>query len=234
MLRKEKRLAGRISRSSLREQIHDLLLEAIITSEYPPGSTISIDQIAEDCGVSATPVREALVALEAVGLVKLLPNKGVYFSDITQEDVDSVWEVRRVLEPYAAKSTVLNNCLDGKDEMALLTEVHDKLLRVMEDPDNLSEYIESDLLLHRLLFEHLPNKLLISILRQVNAQYARIRYVAEGSSTNGRTELVTEVTSEHLRIVHALMEKDADRVEAEVLQHLLNSESRTRNSLSAN
>ena len=61
---------------SMRDQIYEALRDSILQNSYPPAAVLPIDRLAEDFGVSATPVREALVKLESEGLVNLIPNKG--------------------------------------------------------------------------------------------------------------------------------------------------------------
>jgi DNA-binding GntR family transcriptional regulator len=91
---------------SMREQIYEALKGLILDNSYGPRTVLAIDRLADEFGVSATPVREALVRLESDGLVELIPNRGAQVTDIREEDVRYIWEMRLLLEPYAARMSV--------------------------------------------------------------------------------------------------------------------------------
>ena len=139
---------------SMRDQIYDALREYIIKNNYGPNSVLPIDRLAEEFGVSATPVREALVRLESEGLVSLIPNKGAVVTDIQAEDIMNNWEMRRLLEPYAAgKSAALI-----PDEA--VEDLRAEIGSMKESPFNDEKYVECDTRLHEMLYIHLPNTFL--------------------------------------------------------------------------
>jgi DNA-binding GntR family transcriptional regulator len=212
---------GRVRFNSLREQLFAVIREAILTNKYVPGEELQIDKLASEFGVSTTPVREALVRLEGVGLVRLTPNRGAQVTEITLEDVRDVWEVRRLLEPYAAKTAALNCSPEELDEL------QEKLEQVLAETDNFSAYMESDLALHDLLAKYVTNKELADIMDRVKEHSLRIRYFAEENSLKLRKEVIQQATREHLEIVAALRERDPAKVAQLVFGHLVSGEERT-------
>ncbi|HHV57353.1 MAG TPA: GntR family transcriptional regulator [Firmicutes bacterium] len=214
-------MQGRIFFHSLREQLFQALKEAILTNKYRPGEELPIDKLAAEFGVSTTPVREALVRLEGIGLVRLIPNRGAQVTSITPADVRHIWEVRRLLEPYAAR-TAAERC-----SVEELDALEDKLQRVLARPEEFDLYTESDLELHELLVKHLTNGVLMEILDRVKLSSLRMRYFSEENIPTLRREVIQQATREHLAIVAALRAHDAARTENMVYQHLVNGEKRT-------
>lgn len=214
-------MQSRVFFHSLREQLFQAIKEAILTNKYRPGEELQIDKLATEYGVSTTPVREALVRLEGIGLVRLIPNRGAQVTLITPADVHHIWEVRRLLEPYAAR-TAAERC--SAEELDALEE---KLQRVLARPEEFSLYTESDLELHGLLVKHLTNNVLKDILDRVKMSSLRMRYFAEENIPTLRQEVIQEATREHLSIVAALRARNADQAEKEVYRHLSGGERRT-------
>ena len=86
----------------LREIVYEELKRRIMTGKITPHTRMMEVDLAEDMGVSRTPVREAIRKLEKEGLVTIEPRKGAYASDISTEDMVNVLTVREELEALAA------------------------------------------------------------------------------------------------------------------------------------
>ncbi|MEK9665318.1 MAG: GntR family transcriptional regulator, partial [Candidatus Nanopelagicales bacterium] len=85
-------------RVSLRERVAESLRAALVSGRMAPGTTYSIPALAEQFGVSATPVREAMLDLVNEGIVAPVPNKGFRVVELSDEELDQVTELRRLLE----------------------------------------------------------------------------------------------------------------------------------------
>ena len=203
----------------MREQIYSALKESIIKNVYSPNSVLPIDKLAEDFGVSATPVREALVRLEAEGLVTLIPNKGAMVADVKAEDILNNWEIRLLLEPYAA----------GKSASLIpdteIEEIHAEILSMKESAFDNDRYVASDTRMHEILYIHLPSTFLKDTIRRVHQMSTRIRYFPEDSQTM-HEQVVNEVIQEHLSIIEALKTRDSAKIIDNVQIHLRNGEKR--------
>lgn len=215
----------RLLLTSLRERLYETLREDILANKYEPGEELQIDKLAQEFGVSTTPIREALVRLEGDGLVVSIPNRGVQVAPISLDDVRNLYEVRRLLEPYVAKIAA-RYCEEGEVEA-----LYEKLVHLIEGPTDLAAYINADLELHELMSQHLRNTLLKDILDQVDQHSIRVRYLAESSAGGLRPEVVELVTREHLKILDAIRKRNEEKAAAATLQHLTNAEARTLKSL---
>jgi DNA-binding GntR family transcriptional regulator len=83
-------------------RVYAVLRERILDGELAPGARLHQEGLAEDLGVSRTPLREALGRLAADGLVDLLPNRGARVADVGPDDMHVAYEARLVVEPAAA------------------------------------------------------------------------------------------------------------------------------------
>ena len=98
---------GRVLRGAGRESqstgIVERLRALILTGDYGPDERLIEEQLAERLGVSRTPIRQALTMLEAEGLVEIAPNRGATVCSFSTEDVWDIYDLRAVLEGYAAR-----------------------------------------------------------------------------------------------------------------------------------
>ncbi len=85
------------------EQTCEILRERIRTGEIPPGTRLRQEVLAEELGISRTPLREAMRLLAADGLVELEPNRGAIVTALRHDDQVAFWEARLALEPAAAR-----------------------------------------------------------------------------------------------------------------------------------
>ncbi len=204
---------------SMREQMYDALRDLILRNSYAPGCVLQIDRLAEEFGVSATPVREALVRLEAERLVDLIPNKGAVVTSIMEADIRNNWEMRKLLEPYAAAASAF--LIPGEEIDRIQAEVRS----LLDAPFDNDRYVSSDNNLHEILYVHLVNTFLKETIRRVHQMSIRIRYYPEGSATS-HERAVSEVIREHLDIVDTLRTRDPERIRDVVRTHLQNGERR--------
>jgi DNA-binding GntR family transcriptional regulator len=204
---------------SIRDQIYEAIQQSIVNNSYKPGEELQIDRLAEEFGVSTTPIREALIRLESSSLVQLIPNKGARVTAFREEDIRDTWEVRKLLEPYAAGLTAEQ---DLSQEIQELNSAFDMLERGSQD-GNL--YIQSDIQLHELLYSHLSNELLKETLHNILQRSMRMRYFAEDVSKM-HDQVVQEVIIEHKRILQALTARDREKTIEAVRRHIENGERR--------
>ena len=204
---------------SIRDQIYEAIQESIVNNSYKPGEELQIDRLAEEFGVSTTPIREALIRLESSGLVNLIPNKGARVTAFREEDIRDTWEIRKLLEPYAAGLTA------ALDVTLEIQELNAALETLEKGPQDGNLYIKSDIRLHELLYTHLSNELLKETLHNILQRSMRMRYFAEDVSKM-HDQVVQEVISEHKQILQALTARDRDRTIEAVRRHIENGERR--------
>lgn len=210
---------------SLGDQVFETIKELIINNTYKPGVVLQIDKLAGEFGVSTTPVREALLRLEGVGLVNIERNKGAVVTQVSEKLSGYVWEFRSLLEARVSRDAA------GLCTEAEIDAVEAKLQKVFEHPEDFDVYQESDVALHSLLSSHTENPLILESLANLSVHARRIRYFAEKGPF--REEVIEQVTREHSEIIAALREHDPDLVEKVVKRHLANAEERTKKALSS-
>mgnify|MGYP000849109429 FL=1 len=204
---------------SFADQVYSILKDKIVNNEYKPGELLPIDRLAKELGVSSTPVREALLRLESIGLVNIERNKGAAVTQISRELAEYTWEFRRLLEAYTSRDAAVH-CTNAE-----IKRMEQTLLEVLEHPDNFELYKESDVALHSILSKYTKNYLIIDALDSLSINARRIRYYAEDIPFPEK--IVILVTQEHLSIIEALKTHDPDLVEQKVREHLENARKRT-------
>lgn len=149
---------GSISRrENLRDRIRAALRAAIISGELQPGVIYSAPVLGAQFGVSATPVREAMLDLVKEGLVVAQPNKGFRISEVSEEDLDQLAAVRLLIEPPAVReiATVVPAAA-----FPALRELAQAIVDAAGDGD-LVGYIQADHEFHLTLLGHTGNRFLV-------------------------------------------------------------------------
>ena len=91
------------SNPSLKQLVYDNLKERIINGTLKPGMRLREEDLSNEMNISRAPIREALNMLERDGFTTIVPRKGALVSEVKKEDLYYIWELRALLEPYAAK-----------------------------------------------------------------------------------------------------------------------------------
>jgi DNA-binding GntR family transcriptional regulator len=115
---------------SVVDQVHEELLQRIVAGELPPGSRLRQEALAEELGVSRTPLREALARLVSEGLVDFAPNRGATVARRDFGDMEQAWRARLVLEPGAARMAAERR---DPEEIARMREIVGRQRDVADD-----------------------------------------------------------------------------------------------------
>jgi DNA-binding GntR family transcriptional regulator len=165
-----------ISRTVLREQVKDLLLQRIASGELKPGERLVETRIAAELGTSQAPVREALRDLELLRLVESEPFKGSRVRAFGNEELVEVYPVRAVLEELAAKEATKK--LAG-DVSALEAEV--EAMREAARRGDVTALVRHDIAFHRLVVEAAGNPILEQCWKSLGVE-GRITITLYGTS----------------------------------------------------
>jgi DNA-binding GntR family transcriptional regulator len=202
---------ARLDRVNVRDQVGRALRAAIINGEMEPGVVYSAPSLGARFGVSATPVREAMLDLVREGLVEIAPNKGFRVTVIGERDLDEITELRLLLEPPVARKALPRIAPADVDELRdLATDV----VRRAEAGD-LIAYTEADRVFHLRLLGFAGNERLLTLVSDLRA-HTRLFGLAD---LRERGELV-DAAAEHLAIVDAIGALDAERVETLTREHI--------------
>jgi DNA-binding GntR family transcriptional regulator len=190
----------------------DSIRQAILGGQFEPGATLVERRLAEQLGVSKTPVREALIALAAHGLVIITPNRGAVVRAVTGDDVRHAYETRLLLEPWAVSRTARRGAADaavGGAEAAL-----DEARRHLADADRVPLSL-ANRRFHRALYTLCGNPIVV---RQLDALQ---ELAALGAVTLWERAPTWEIEhAEHELILAAVAGGAADRAERLMRRHI--------------
>ena len=197
----------------LSQKVYRALKTEIIKGSLKPGTKLSEGKIAEQMGVSRTPVREALKELAAEGFVKMNPNQAVVVSNASVEDVQEVLQIRGVLEGLAAR---LATKMISEEEIKEL-EKYQKQMEYYTKKDDVLAFSEMDAEFHELILNVCGNNRLIQIRKNLSDQAHRYRI--RSLSVPGRLKYSLK---EHQEIVEALKRKNAEQADRLSQKHIEN------------
>jgi DNA-binding GntR family transcriptional regulator len=155
-----------IQTGNLRELVRRALEAALVAGELQPGEIYSAPALAEQFGVSATPVREAMLDLVKDGFVEVVRNKGFRVVEMSELDLDRISEVRQLLE---VPSTVRAAALLTPASTAVLAELADEIEKAASDGD-LIRYLDADRRFHVELISLLDNPPLTDLVDRFRRQ----------------------------------------------------------------
>ncbi|HET9140190.1 GntR family transcriptional regulator [Actinophytocola sp.] len=198
-------------RRSLREQVADALRAGMISGRLQPGVVYSAPVLAATFGVSATPVREAMLDLAKDGLVEAVRNKGFRVTELSEQDLDELTELRMLIEvPTTGR-------LAGRLDGAALAELR-ALAREIEDgaaSGDLIRYLEADRTFHLTLLGHAGNRHLVELVDDLRSR-ARLY----GLDRLAGTGALVESAREHAALLDLIERGDRAGTTALIRAHI--------------
>jgi len=149
----------------LRTQVYEYLRQALRTGKIRAGMFISINQVVKELGMSRTPLRDALLQLQTEGFVTFLPQRGIRINEITDQDLDDIYEMLGALDSRALLS--VSDRL-GTKEVSRMKKINERMLRVI-DNKKFNRYFELNTDFHNVYLDLSTNQPLlkhVNILRQ--------------------------------------------------------------------
>jgi len=199
----------------LREIVFETMREAIIKGQLKPAERLMEVQLAEEMGVSRTPVREAIRKLELEGFVVMVPRKGAYVAGISTRDITEVFEIRAALESVASGLAAERITEEELEELERL------LVKVAEcaKKGDVDKVIKYDTDFHDCLYKASRNNRLVQIISNLREQIQRFRKTSLASP--GRLK---DTLKEHQRIVEAISERNVQLAHDLALEHIESAE----------
>lgn len=197
----------------LRDVVFESLREAILGGQLKPGQRLMEVQLAEQLGVSRTPVREAIRKLELEGLVVMLPRKGAYVANMSLKDIMDVLEIRSSLEGMAAflAAERIND-----EDLKHLKEIAGEL---GQNESNIEELLKKDVEFHECIFKATNNKKLHQLINSLWEQVYRFRvsYLSD-------YDALLNIVEEHKMIVEAIEQGDSELAKKRAIEHIEKAE----------
>ena len=195
-----------------KDKVFQILKDRILSGDLKSDAPLKERDLAEEFGVSRTPVREALRELVSEKLVRIVPNVGAFVGSFSWKDAAEIFTIRKVLEAYAAQLTTsrLSTTQIGRME-ALLTRSAAAVRR-----GDVARYAECDEEFHAMLNENCGNQHLVELIRTVNdkTKLSRLRLSLFQNREGARQSL-----EEHRAILRELKARNAAACGRLVWQH---------------
>jgi len=204
-----------IQHSNLSKKVYNILKNQIINEKAKPGKRLLDNQLASAFGVSRTPVREALTQLATEGLVEIVPRSGAYVKKLTRQDIEEIYEIRKVLEGLAAKKAATRiTDKQIKQLYALLEKAKSSGKKGYET------HIDLDIKLHDMILNSCQNKRLVNIMANL---YTLIHVFRVRVGRDKRK--AEQAIKEHEAILEAIKARDANKAEMMMMEHIEKSKS---------
>ncbi|NLM04305.1 MAG: GntR family transcriptional regulator [Clostridiales bacterium] len=206
----------------LREIVFQYLRESILDGKLEPGKRLMEMQLAEELGVSRTPIREAIRKLELEGLVIMEPRKGAYVADISVKDMMDVLEIRAALEGLAASLATERMTDEDIEDLKILADE----FKQFHIERNIQGMIEKDIEFHDKIFVTTKNEKLYQISQSLREQIYRfrVRYISEYDQSKN-------LIMEHDKILKAIINRDRKMAYNYGWEHIDNLRKHVKNSV---
>lgn len=203
---------ARIAPTALYEEVAERLRQRIFAHELPPGTWIDEQKLAEQYGISRTPLREALKVLASEGLVTLKPRRGCYVTEITAQDLDDIFPIMAMLEGRCAYEAVIKASPADVDGLA---EIHEALEQAARDRA-VDRFFEANQEFHRRIQELSGNRWTLQVIQDLRKVLKLSRM--HSLSLEGRLE---QSLNEHRDIMAAIRAGKAETAQKAMHDHLL-------------
>ena len=199
----------------LRDVVFESMRDAIIAQVLRPGERLMEVQLAEEMGVSRTPVREAIRKLELEGFAIIVPRKGAYVASISVSDVHELYEIRVALETLACGLAAERATFEEIEAMEKALFGENSFL----GSSNVFDTVKVDVGLHDMICRASRNERLQTTLNNLREQIYRTRAVVASMPGIKKRSL-----EQHRRIVEAIASRDSELARALMQEHVENAE----------
>ena len=194
--------------------VYDAILGAILHGDLKAGEKLSETGLAERLGVSRTPVREALRALDAEGFVRLSPNSRFEITSFSRQDAMEVLQIRRLLEGEASRLAAQRGT---PEDCCRLQETLDAAWACVEGHAEEVDFrfMQADIAFHRTIFEIAGNNRMLRVSSALGDRLARL-YLSRSSDV----QMYEICLQQHRNIMEAIQAHDVIRAEAYARRHI--------------
>ncbi len=208
----------RLNIASVVDQVYTAIRERITSGSLPRGARVHQEDLAEELGVSRTPVREALRRLAAEGLVEMRTNRGARVADIDQVGMRTSYEARAVIEPGAARLAAVRRLEEPLERMRAAVAAQRRSLR------NVGRSFDANREFHLALVAASGNDYLLQFAERL--WVARIGATIYERQVETQERMVLDVR-EHEQILEAIEAGDGRRAESLTRRHLTDAMKRS-------
>ncbi len=195
----------------LREVVFQSLRTAILEGTLEPGERLMEIHLAQELGVSRTPVREAIRKLELEGLVVTYPRRGAVVANITRKDLEDVLEVRRALEELAMRRAAV---MITDEQIQALHQAEKTFIEYLNSND-VAKSATADAEFHEIISNATGNARLVALLSNLRGQMYRYR-MENLKDKSSHSELIEH----HQQIISAMENHDPEAAAQTITEHI--------------
>jgi DNA-binding GntR family transcriptional regulator len=199
------------------EEAYARILERIVSLEMAPGSVVNEARLREELKIGRTPIREALQRLARENLVRSIPHRGTFVTDVNITDLARITEVRVVIESHAARLAAEKLAAADREAMQELLQL------VHRDVTDQRDLMQLDQRIHRTVYRAARNPYLEATLERYFNLSLRLWYLVIDREVRLR-----EAVDEHVELLQAILAGDADRAEDIMRRHVTGFEREIR------
>lgn len=197
----------------LKDVVYETLRNAILKGELKPDVRLMEIHLADELGVSRTPVRQAVRLLEKEGLAVIYPRRGALVAHMSVKDLEDVIEMRIALDVLAVKKTCENADTDTIKKLEEEVVAFEEAMKT----DDIRKIVEKDEAFHNIIYDCASNPKLTKAIVGLREQMYRYRfkYIREKS-------MMSTLIAEHKQILEAIKNRDKDAATEAMTIHLTN------------
>src|SRR5437763_8609827 len=198
-------LGNSITYSSKADAAYAAIRSRILNGTLAASGALNQEQLAAELGVSTTPLREALRRLESEGLVLVQPHRDVVVAPLDTNEMVSLYEVREVLDSFAARLAAEHHDERDRKEMEAAS-------RQLTDPR--IDPVDANRAFHGAMYRASHNDVLIGLLDMLGDKSDRYRRAISGIARE------SGVVQSHVELLHTVLERDAGRAHELMREHI--------------
>lgn len=210
--------------SKATQKAYEIIRENILSGHFPPGSHLKENELVERCGVSRTPVRDALRQLATDRYVVTHRNQGVFVNQWTVDDIKDIFELRSILESIVAERAA-RSITD--DQLATLRSVHGRIQAMLDKKTapKIELFLSENKIFHQVLIDAAGSRTLAESLGQI----VQPPLVAQTARQYTREEL-QQSNDHHRDIISALEDHDSAWAASVMKTHIISAQRKFMNS----
>lgn len=206
--------------SGASERAYEEIRNRLLRGDYAPGARLSESDLSQICGVSRTPVREALRRLALEYFVRIEPNRGAFVIDWSREDIVDMFEMRSMMEGLAARKAAKRATPDQIAILASIVESIDEIAHAA-GPEMMAAFLSLNREFHDVIFEASGSPRLTEIISRFVEQAVVVRTAAQFSP-----EDILRSNQHHKELLSAIRARNTVLAENVMRVHILAASSR--------
>ena len=203
---------------TLSERVYKAFKRDIVQGVYAPGESLTEKVLAKIYKGSRTPIREAALRLQQERLLRIVPNRGYFISQISLQDLNEIYEYRTAVECAAAELAAGKGA--DAEAVAELTKLAETSYR-NDSRESYMKFIEADTAFHMNIARLSRNQMLVRAVAEARCYMERIMYAAIDIHYYGEVP-----TREHRDILKAIEERDPALARHRMYEHIMQSKSK--------